>query len=119
MCTTVHETHTKLKIFLFQMSHDHHMITNNTGNVSHGMHMAHHGMDHGGMTHDSMDHGSMDHGSMDHASMDHGSMNYGSMSHGMQHNVEASTNDACSGMGMHGMSVRMTGPVVQNSVPLT
>ncbi|KAL0112934.1 hypothetical protein PUN28_012289 [Cardiocondyla obscurior] len=62
------------------MSHDHHMM-NSTESVSHGMHMAHHGMDHG---------------SMDHSSMDHGSMH---------HSIEASTSDACSGMSMHGMSM--------------
>lgn len=105
MCTLHGVRKKRIKnFFLFQMSHDHHMIMNSTENVSHGMHMAHHStMDHGSMNHGSMDHGNMDHGSMDHGSMDHGSMNHGSMNHG----VEASMDNACSGMGMHGMSVRM------------
>ncbi|KAL6266580.1 hypothetical protein P5V15_003427 [Pogonomyrmex californicus] len=74
------------------MSHNHadHMMTNSMINTSHDTPMAHLGMDHG-----SMNHGSMDHGSMNHGSMDHGSM----------HGAEVSTNDACSNMGMHGMSM--------------
>ncbi|XP_012538289.1 high affinity copper uptake protein 1 isoform X2 [Monomorium pharaonis] len=84
------------------MSHDHHhMIMNSTEDTSHGMHMAHHGMDHGNMNHGSMDHGSMDHGSMDHGSMDHGSMDHGNM----HHTVGASMDNACSDMSMHGMSM--------------
>ncbi|XP_029166814.1 high affinity copper uptake protein 1 isoform X2 [Nylanderia fulva] len=83
------------------MSHDHagHMMNGSTDHSSHGAHMAH--MDHG-----SMNHGGMDHGGMKHESMDHGSMGHGSMSHGsMNHDVGASTSDACSNMGMHGMSM--------------
>ncbi|KAG5327817.1 COPT1 protein, partial [Acromyrmex heyeri] len=71
------------------MSHDHH-IMDSTGNVSHGMHMAHHGIDH------NINHGSMDDGSMNHGGMDHGSMHHG---------IETSTDSMCSSMGMHGMSM--------------
>lgn len=58
--------------------------------------MAHMGANHASMNHEGMDHGGMKHGSMDHGNMDHGSMD---------HDVGASTSDACSNMGMHGMSV--------------
>ncbi|KYM82388.1 High affinity copper uptake protein 1 [Atta colombica] len=69
------------------MSHDHH-IMDSTGNASHGMHMAHHGIDHG------INRGNMDNGNMNHEGMDHESM----------HDIETST-DMCSSMGMHGMSM--------------
>ncbi|CAL1687992.1 unnamed protein product [Lasius platythorax] len=86
------------------MSHDHasHMMMNGTtDHASHGVHMAHMGADHASMNHEGMDYGNMKHGSMDHASMNHGSMDHASMNH----DVGASTSDACSNMGMHGMSM--------------
>ncbi|KYQ58529.1 High affinity copper uptake protein 1 [Trachymyrmex zeteki] len=76
------------------MSHDHH-IMDSTGNASHGMHMAHHGIDHG------INRGSMDDGNMNHGNMNHGGMDHGNMHHG----TETSTDSMCSSMGMHGMSM--------------
>ncbi|XP_029678151.1 high affinity copper uptake protein 1 [Formica exsecta] len=81
------------------MSHDHagHMMMNGTiDHASHGVHMAHMGMEHTSMNHEGMNHGSMDHASMNHGTMDHGRMD---------HDVGASTSDACSDMGSHGMSM--------------
>lgn len=70
------------------------MMANSSGDhASHGAHMAHSGMDHGNMNHNVVDHSSMDH----------------SFNHGSAQNVEASTSDVCSNVGMHGhgMSVRI------------
>lgn len=80
------------------MSHDHagHMMNGTIDHASHGVHMAHMGMEHTSMNHEGMNHGSMDHASMNHGTMDHGRMD---------HDVGASTSDACSDMGSHGMSV--------------
>lgn len=77
------------------MSHDHaaHIMMN--GTTDHASHSPH-------ITHMDMEHASMNHGSMDHTSMSHGSMNHGS------NDVGASTNNVCSSMGMHGMSVGMS-----------
>ncbi|XP_050446603.1 high affinity copper uptake protein 1 isoform X2 [Cataglyphis hispanica] len=83
------------------MSHDHagHMMMN--GTMNHGSHapMAHMDMEHMSMNHEGMNHGSVNHGSMDHASMNHGAMDHA----GMDHGVGASTSNACSDMGSHGM----------------